>query len=75
MYADVPCCSSLFIYEARRPFLLPRVKRRILLGLVGNVGLALESLPDRFLYELFEESEVDLLRFSSARMSSSETLR
>jgi len=38
----------------------------ILLGLVGDVGL---------LYELSDESDVDLLRLSSARISSRETLR
>jgi hypothetical protein len=40
------------IYDARRPFLLPRVRALlrmafILLSLVGDVGLEVESLPDR----------------------------
>jgi hypothetical protein len=42
---------------------------------VGKVGLAAELLPDRRVSELSEDCEEDLLRPSSARMSSSETLR
>jgi hypothetical protein len=69
-----PC---LFICE-RRPFLLPRARalRRMvsillaLVGEVGDVGLEGESLP-----ALSDDEEVDLLRMSSARMSSKETLR
>jgi hypothetical protein len=60
------------IYEARRPFIVPNVKFRlmvaILLGLVGDVGLV-------EVYELSEESDVDLLRLSSAKISSRDTLR
>lgn len=68
------------IYDTRRPFLLPRVKalrliESILLSLVGDVGLGAESLPDRPVRELSDDSDVDLLRPSSARMSSRETLR
>lgn len=42
----------VLIYDVRRPFLLPRVRALlrmafILLSLVGDVGLELESLPDR----------------------------
>jgi hypothetical protein len=44
----------------------------ILLGLVGDVGLVIESLPDR---AVSEDPDVDLLRPSSARMSSRDTLR
>jgi hypothetical protein len=47
----------------------------ILPSLVGDVGLWAESLPDRSVCELSEDCEVDLLRLSSARMSSRETLR
>jgi hypothetical protein len=47
----------------------------ILPSLVGDVGLCAESLPDRSVCELSEDCEVDLLRLSSARMSSKETLR
>lgn len=51
MDADRRGCLVL-IYEARRPFLLPRVRALlrmafILLSLVGDVGLVVESLPDR----------------------------
>jgi hypothetical protein len=41
-----------------------------LVGEVGDVGLKGESLP-----ALPDDEEVDLLRISSARMSSKETLR
>jgi hypothetical protein len=41
-----------------------------LVGEVGDVGLEGESLP-----ALSDDDEVDLLRISSARMSSKETLR
>jgi len=52
----VPLDWLPLIYEARRPFLLPRVKAllliaSILLGLVGDVGLGVESLPDRAVCE------------------------
>jgi hypothetical protein len=64
--------STPSIYEARRPFKVPKVRFllivAILLGLVGDVGLV-------GVYELSEESDVDLLRLSSARMSSRDTLR
>lgn len=69
-----------FNHDARRPFLLPSVNARlrmalILLSLVVDVGLGFDSLPDRSVDELLDDSEEDLLRFSSARMSSKETLR
>lgn len=43
----------------------------ILLGLVGDAGVV-ESLPDR---AVSEDPDVDLLRPSSARISSRDTLR
>lgn len=51
-----PLSQMPFIYDARRPFLDPRVKalRRIasiLLWLVGDAGLAVDSLPDRAVCE------------------------
>lgn len=76
--------SELFgsIYDVRRSFLLPRVKalrliESILLSAVGEDGLGVASLPDRRpeVCELSEEWEEERLRPSSARMSSSETLR
>lgn len=71
------CCFS---YDSRRPFLLPSVKALlrmafILLSLVGDVGLGAESLPERVACDPSDDDEVDLLRPSSARMSSRETLR
>jgi hypothetical protein len=68
---------STFIHEVRRPFLLPIVKARLSLlsVLMGDVGLGVELLPDRRVSELPDDWEEDLLRLSSARMSSSETLR
>lgn len=67
------------LYDVRRPFLLPRVRARlliafILLSLVGEVGL-FASLPDRSVFECSEDWDVDRFRPSSARMSSRETLR
>lgn len=47
----------------------------ILLSLVGDIGLGAESLPERAVCDPSDDDEVDLLRPSSARMSSSETLR
>ncbi|KAH8629146.1 hypothetical protein IG631_16403 [Alternaria alternata] len=68
---------SAFIHEVRRPFLLPIVKAllSLLSVLMGDVGLGVELLPDRRVSELPDDWEEDLLRLSSARMSSSETLR
>jgi hypothetical protein len=75
----LPDKRPYLIYDARRPFLLPRVRalllmESILLSIVGEVGFDAESLPDRCV-ELSDDWEVDLLRLSSARMSSRETLR
>jgi hypothetical protein len=70
--------ASFFIHDdVRRPFLLPRVKARLSLLSVamGDVGLGVELLPDLRVSELPDDWEDDLLRLSSARMSSSETLR
>lgn len=70
--------QSLSAHDERRPFLPPMVKARlILLSVVGVVGLmAAELLPDRRVSEPSNEDwEEDLLRRSSARMSSKETLR
>lgn len=69
--------ASFFIHhDVRRPFLLPRVNARLsLLSVVGDVGLGVELLPDRRGSELLDDWDEDLLRLSSARMSSSETLR
>lgn len=57
MCLSVPCGNDTwlhltFIYDVRRPFLLPRVKallfkESILLSVEGDVGLGAESLPDR----------------------------
>lgn len=76
----LPLPQPPLTYDARRPFLDPRVKAlrliaSILLGLVGDVGLPVDSLPDRALCELSDDCDVDLLRLSSARISSRETLR
>jgi hypothetical protein len=61
------------IYEARRPFKVPMVNAFLLMvsilpGLVGAVGLVA-------VYDLSDELDVDLLRLSSAKISSRETLR
>jgi hypothetical protein len=72
---ETPWC--LFTHVERRPFLPPIVKARlILLSVVGEVGLmAAEVLPERRVSELSDDWDEDLLRRSSARMSSKETLR
>lgn len=80
IHGDGRLFDRSFNHDARRPFLLPSVNARlrmmalILLSLVGEVGLAVDSLPDRSVDE-FDDSEEDLLCFSSARISSKETLR
>ena len=69
---------SLSAHDERRPFLPPMVNARlILLSVVGVTGLiAAELLPDRRVSEPSNDDwEEDLLRCSSARMSSKETLR
>lgn len=68
---------SAGVHDVRRPFLLPIVKARLSLlsVVVGDAGLGVELLPDRRVSELPDDWEEDLLRLSSARMSSSETLR
>jgi hypothetical protein len=70
--------ASFFVHhDVRRPFLLPRVNARLSLLSVamGDVGLGVELLPDRRVSELPDDWDKDLLRLSSARISSSETLR
>jgi hypothetical protein len=80
IYGRASSLVSQFRLNYERPFLLPRFKARllrtfILLSLVGEVGLGTDSLPDRVVCELSDDWEVDLLRLSSARMSSKDTLR
>jgi hypothetical protein len=70
--------GSVVTHVERRPFLPPMVKARLILlsVVVGEVGLiAAEVLPERRGSELPEDWEEDLLRCSSARMSSKETFK